>query len=91
MLTDYIEAGMRRARYETLEDGAFVGTIDGFQGLWADGDSLDACREELRSVFEDWLLLALREGDDLPDLDGATLSQGRTAAWRADSACPAPH
>ena len=79
MLTDYIEAGMRRARYETLDDGAFFGTIDGFPGLWADGDSLQACREELRSVFEDWLLLALREGDELPDLDGVALNLAQSA------------
>ena len=70
MLTEYIEAGMRRARYERMEDGAFFATISGFQGLWASGDALDVCRAELRSVFEDWLLLALRDGDDLPALDG---------------------
>lgn len=79
MLTDYIEAGMRRARYETLEDGAHFGTIDGFPGLWASESSLDACREELRSAFEDWILLALREGDDLPDLDGVTLNLAQSA------------
>lgn len=79
MLTDYIEAGMRRARYETLEDGAFFGTIDGFQGLWASGNTLEDCRKELRSVFEDWLLLALREGDDIPDMDGVALNLAQSA------------
>ena len=69
VLADYIEAGMRRARYERMEDGAFFATIAGFHGLWANGDALDVCRAELRSVFEDWLLLALRDGDDLPTLD----------------------
>ena len=79
MLTDYIEAGMRRARYETLEDGAVFGTIDGFQGLWASERSLEDCRKELRSVFEDWLLLALREGDDLPAIEGVALNLAQSA------------
>ena len=79
MLTQYIRAGMRRASYELLDDGTFFGTIEGFQGLWANGDTLETCRLELRSVFEDWLLLALREGDDLPSLDGISLNLARTA------------
>ncbi|MDE2838961.1 MAG: type II toxin-antitoxin system HicB family antitoxin [Chloroflexota bacterium] len=79
MLTQYIRAGMRRASYELLDDGTFFGTIPGFQGLWANGDTLETCRLELRSVFEDWLLLALREGDDLPTLDGICLNLAQTA------------
>lgn len=70
---------MRQASYELLDDGTFFGTIQGFLGLWANGDTLEACREELRSVFEDWLLLALREGDDLPTLDGISLNLAQTA------------
>ena len=70
---------MRQASYELLDDGTFFGAIQGFQGLWANGGTLEACREELRSVFEDWLLLALREGDDLPTLDGISLNLAQTA------------
>ncbi len=79
MLTAYIRASMRKARYEALDDGSFFGTIEGFQGLWANENTLEACREELRSVFEDWLLLALREGDDLPTMDGISLNLAQTA------------
>ena len=79
MLTEYIRAGMRKAHYEMLDDGTFFGTIEGFRGLWANGDSLEACREELRSVFEDWLLLALRDGDELPALEGISLNLAQTA------------
>ena len=81
MLTQYIRAGMRRARYELLDDGTFFGTIEGFQGLWANGDTLEACREELRSTFEDWLFLALRERDDLPTLDGISLNLAQTETF----------
>ena len=78
MLTEYIRAGMRKAHYEMLDDGTFFGTIEGFRGLWANEDSLEACREELRSTFEDWLLLALRDGDELPVWEGIDLNPVQT-------------
>ena len=74
MLTDYIEAAMRHARYELLEDGTFFGNIPGLQGLWANAPSLEACREELQSALEDWILLGVRLGDPLPVVDGIDLN-----------------
>jgi len=41
MLIDYIDAAMRRAKYELLADNeGFVGTIRGFRGLIGHGDTL---------------------------------------------------
>jgi predicted RNase H-like HicB family nuclease len=58
LLTDYIRAAMHRAKYEILEDdGSFYGEIPGFQGVYANADTLEACREELESVLEGWILL----------------------------------
>ena len=38
---------MKRARYEILpEDRVYFGEIPGFQGVWAEGKSLEACRTE---------------------------------------------
>ena len=79
MLIEYIETGMRRARYEILEDGTFCGTIEGVRGVWANEDTLEACREELRSVFEDWILFSVRRGCDLPVLDGIDLNPAPVA------------
>ena len=70
MLTSYIRAAMRLAKYEILEDHTYYGEIDGFQGVWANADSLDACRDELQSVLEDWLILGLRMGHELPVVAG---------------------
>jgi predicted RNase H-like HicB family nuclease len=62
MLTGYIRAAMRHARYEIVEDdGSFYGCIPEFPGVWANAKTLDACREELESVFEGWLLLSIAE------------------------------
>ena len=60
MLTKYIAAAMGHAKYELLEDGeGYFGTVPGLRGLWAQADTLAACREELRSALEDWLLFSL--------------------------------
>jgi predicted RNase H-like HicB family nuclease len=71
MLTRYIEAAMGKAKYEILEDdGTYYGQIPGFRGVWANARSLEACRAELQEVLEDWILVALRRGKDLPHIKG---------------------
>ncbi len=75
MLTDYIRASMARAKYETLPDsGTYYGSIPGFQGVWANAPTLEACRKELQEVLEDWILLALRRTEPLPVIDGIDLN-----------------
>ena len=75
MLTAYINAAMRKAHYEILPDQeGYFGTIDGLQGVWANADTLEACREELREVLEEWIVLGLRMGHALPMMDGIELN-----------------
>ena len=48
---------MSRAHYEPQGGGeGFYGQIPGFQGPLAQAETLEACREELASTLEDWLL-----------------------------------
>lgn len=75
MLTDYIAAAMRKAKYKILEGSeGFFGQISGFGGLWANAKTLEACRDELRSVLESWLIVKLRHNDDLPVIGGINLN-----------------
>ncbi|MBI4499432.1 MAG: type II toxin-antitoxin system HicB family antitoxin [Chloroflexi bacterium] len=74
MLTDYIRAAMRHAHYEILDDGTYYGHISGFQGVWATAPTLEACREELQEVLEDWLLVGLRRHHPLPVVNGIDLN-----------------
>ncbi len=54
MLTAYINVAMRKAHYEILPDNeGYFGKIEVLQGVWANADSLEACREELREVLEE--------------------------------------
>jgi predicted RNase H-like HicB family nuclease len=73
MITEYIQSAMRQARYDILEDGTFYGEIPGFQGVWANEDSLELCREQLQSVLEGWILLGLRMGHSFPVVNGMRL------------------
>jgi len=81
MLTEYIRAAMRQAKYEILpDDGTFYGEIPGFQGVYANADSLEACREQLQEVLEGWIVLGLRLGHTLPVVDGFELIVAQEAA-----------
>jgi predicted RNase H-like HicB family nuclease len=72
MLTDYLREAMRLAHYELMENGGFFATIPGLKGLWAEDATLEACREELQSTLEDWIMIKVRFGDqDLPVLKGS--------------------
>ena len=74
MLTDYIQAAMTRAKYSILEDdGSFIGKIPDCQGVWANADTLEACRDELKEVLEEWIALGFQMGHLLPVIDGIDL------------------
>ena len=80
MLTEYVQAAMRRAHYEILEDdGSYYGEIPGFDGVWADADTLEGCREELAEVLEGWIILSLSKNLLLPTVDGISLEISSTA------------
>jgi predicted RNase H-like HicB family nuclease len=75
MLTDYIRAAMRQARYEILpDDGTFYGEIPGFDGVYANADTLEACREELEEVLEEWILFRVSRQLSLPVVEGIELT-----------------
>ena len=69
----YVQAVMRHAVYERLEDGTYYGSIPGFQGVWADEQTLEETRAELQSALEDWLLIGISKQEDLPEVDGLRL------------------
>ncbi len=80
MLTRYVEAAMRKAHYEILpDDGTFYGEIPGFNGVYSNADTLETCREELKEVLEDWLLLRISQHLPLPVVDGIDLTIKETA------------
>jgi predicted RNase H-like HicB family nuclease len=78
MLTEYVAAAMRKAKYKILNGGeGFFGEIPACKGAWANARTLEACREELREVLEDWILVRVRRGLSLPIIGRINLNQRR--------------
>ena len=74
MLTDYIQAAMREAHYELMENGRFFGSIPSCKGAWADGVTLEETRTELQSVLEDWILVGFKLDHKLPVIAGININ-----------------
>ncbi|NUO10132.1 MAG: type II toxin-antitoxin system HicB family antitoxin [Candidatus Brocadia sp.] len=75
MLIDYINAALHKAHYEILpDDEGYFGKIEVLKGVWANADTLEICREELKEVLEEWILLGIKKGHTLPVIDGIDLN-----------------
>ena len=49
-----------QAEYDILEDGSYVATVPGLQGVIAVGDALEECRMDLIEVIEEWIVARLQ-------------------------------
>lgn len=75
MLSNYLQSALRRARYEILEDDSrFYGEIPDCPGVYAVAATLEACRDELAEVLEEWVLFRVSRNLPLPILDGIELA-----------------
>jgi predicted RNase H-like HicB family nuclease len=74
VLIRYCTEALQRAAYKVLEDGSWFAEIPGFAGVWANAETVEATREELYEVLQEWLLLKLRDGDELPVVGGIDLN-----------------
>jgi predicted RNase H-like HicB family nuclease len=75
ILTDYIDRAIAEAEYDKLEDGSFSGSIASCKGVVAFGSTLKECEAELRSTLEEWILLGLKLGHNLPVVNGLDLNR----------------
>ncbi len=75
VLAEYIELAMRDADFVIfVEDGTYYGEIYGFQGVWANADTLEECRKELAEVLEGWIILGVERGHEIPVLPSMNLA-----------------
>jgi len=66
---------MGEAHYELLGGGeGFYGEIPGFDGVLAQADTLEACRDELAGTLEDWLLFRISRNFPVPVVHGMDLT-----------------
>ncbi len=74
-LHHYVEEAMHKAEYYKDENGVVVVKVPGAQGFFAEGDSFDEARDNLREVIEGNILLALQVGLEIPRLEGVAIEE----------------
>jgi len=75
MLTKYMQADLYHATYEILhDDGSFYGEIPVCNGVYSNASTLEACREQLEEVLEEWILFRIYKNLPLPVIDGIELT-----------------
>ena len=71
MLNEYIIAALSTAKFEVIEDiEPYYGEIPSLPGIWATGNSLEECKKVLLSVLEEWIVLRIRFGKNIPPIHG---------------------
>ncbi len=71
MLNQYLKTALRRAHYEILaDDGQYYGEIAECNGVYATAPSLEACRDELEEVLEEWSYMTDRDYANSPSDPG---------------------
>lgn len=73
MLSEYIQKALQKAEYKQLEDKSWFAEIPTFQGVWADGKTVEECRKELSEVLEEWVFLKIKDGDSVPQIEGVEI------------------
>ncbi len=75
LVEQYAMLAVKHARCKRRDDGTYYADVVFLRGAWAEGDSPEAARDELRSVIESWALLKIEHHDgDIPPLEGLDLN-----------------
>lgn len=75
MLTKYMNAALAHAQYELLSDEeGYYASIPELPGVWGNGETIEATRDDLREALEGWIALALQRGVPVPAIDGVGLA-----------------
>lgn len=75
VIREYIEAAMKKARYEFLsESRVYYGEIPGLKGVYSYAETLEECKKELEEVLEEWILIRVSKGLKIPKIDGVEIA-----------------
>jgi predicted RNase H-like HicB family nuclease len=70
-LLQYTNAALARAEYSRDEDGVVIAEVPNASGFFAQGDSFEEARANLRDAIEGNVLLALQPNLPIPLVPGA--------------------
>ena len=74
-LARYVEEALKRAEYSRDENGVVIARVPEASGFFAQGDSFEEARENLRDVIEGNVLLALQLGLKIPRIAGVEIEE----------------
>ena len=82
MLTAYIQAAMRHATYEWLQDdGIYYAEIPELPGVWATAATEEELPAALQEALEGWIALGLSLHHPIPVIDSVA-GPAVTTAWQ---------
>jgi predicted RNase H-like HicB family nuclease len=73
VIRQYVEEALRTARYEKLDNGTYYAEVPRLQGVLATAPTLERCRNQLAEVVEEWVLVRVARGLDVPSLGKVTV------------------
>lgn len=74
----YVKEALKRADYYRDENGVVIARVPAASGFFAQGETFEEARANLRDVIEGNLLLALQLGLEIPKLAGEELLRAET-------------
>lgn len=74
-LLSYIETALKQADYTRDEDGVIIAQVEGASGFFAEGDTFEEARANLRDVIEGNVMLALQLGWPIPTIQGIVIEE----------------
>ncbi len=75
MLAEYIRIVLKYAVFEPIEDGELFCSVPQFRGAWAKASTHQECLVKLASVLEEFILMDLKDGLLLPEVEGINLNK----------------
>ncbi|MCD5425048.1 MAG: type II toxin-antitoxin system HicB family antitoxin [Methanosarcinaceae archaeon] len=76
MIIEYIKAALSKAKFEIIEDEEpYYGEVCELEGVWATGKTLDECRKNLAEVVDGWIVVRLRKGLPIPQMDAYNIEE----------------
>jgi predicted RNase H-like HicB family nuclease len=74
-VTQYGVTALRKAEYCRGENGVVIGKVPGASGFFAQGDTFEEARANLRDVIEGNVVLALQLGLPIPEIEGVKMTE----------------
>jgi predicted RNase H-like HicB family nuclease len=74
-LLRYVDAALALAEYERDEDGVVIALVPNASGFFAQGETFEDARANLRDVIEGNILLALQLGLTIPSVPGVSIEE----------------